>query len=145
SVFLNRVAERLSKSDPEFGGSQKTAAGALGGLSVGRAGEGFVLGISITSPDPVRAVKVANAVADSYVVEKLDARFEAAKRAEGWLSDRLVELRKQLRESEEAVAQFRADHGLVQGGTTVSLSQQQLAELNAKLVDARADVAQKKA
>ena len=104
-----------------------------------------MLSISVTSADPVRAAKFANAIADAYVVEKLDARFEAAKRAEGWLSDRLVELRKQLRASEEAVAQFRADHGLVQAGTAVSLSQQQLSELNAKLVDARADVAQKKA
>src|SRR5262249_38050349 len=51
---------------------------------------------------------------------------------------------KQLRASEEAVAQFRADHGLVRSGTNVSLSQQQLSELNAKLVEARAEVAHKK-
>jgi capsular exopolysaccharide synthesis family protein len=145
AVFLKRVAERLSHSDPEFRGSPEAAAGALGGMSVARAGEGFLLGISVISVDPAQAAKLANAIADAYVLEKLDARFEAAKRAEGWLSDRLVELRQQLRASEEAVAQFRADHGLVQAGTTVSLSQQQLSELNAKLVDARADAAQKKA
>ena len=146
TVFMRRVADKL-QSDPEFGGgSPEASAGALmGATSVGRAGEGFVLNISVTSVDPARAAKLANAIADAYVVEKLDARFEAAKRASAWLSDRLVELRKQLRASEEAVAQFRADHGLVQSGTTVSLSQQQLSELNAKLVDARAEVAQKKA
>ena len=55
-----------------------------------------------------------------------------------------MELRNQLRESEEAVAQFRSQHGLFQSGN-VTLNQQQLSELNAKLVDARADAAQKKA
>ena len=67
------------------------------------------------------------------------------KNASAWLSDRLVDLRKQLRQSEEAVAQFRADHGLVQSGSNITLNQQQLSELNAKLVEARNDLAQKKA
>jgi succinoglycan biosynthesis transport protein ExoP len=115
-----------------------------GAISAGRAGQGYILNISITSLDPARAMRIANAVADAYVVEKLDARFDAAKRASAWLSDRLVELRQQLRDSEEAVAKFRADHNLISSGN-VTLNQQQLSELNGKLVEARADVAQKKA
>jgi capsular exopolysaccharide synthesis family protein len=104
-----------------------------------------VLAISVTSVHPARAAKLANAVADAYVVDKLDARFESAKRASAWLSDRLLELRKQLRESEEAVAQFRTEHGLIQSSANVTLGQQQLSELNAKLIAARADTAEKRA
>ena len=116
-----------------------------GALKVTRAAqEGHVLAISVTSPDPAQAARLANAVAEGYLVDKLDTRFEAAKRASTWLSDRLVGLRKQLQESEEAVAQFRAVHGLVQSGGT-TLNQQQLSELNAKLIEARAELAQKKA
>ena len=115
------------------------------GLNVTRAAqEGFVLAIAVTSPDPAKAARLANAVADTYLVDKLDTRFEAAKRASAWLSDRLVGLRTQLHDSEEAVAQFRAEHGLVQSGGT-TLNQQQLSELNATLIQARADLAQKKA
>jgi capsular exopolysaccharide synthesis family protein len=148
TVFLQRVVEKIDLvSEPEFGGGavQASVNKLSNAISVSRMGMGHVLSISVTSVDPARAAKLANALADGYVVEKLDARFEAAKRASGWLSDRLVELRKQLRESEEAVAQFRADHGLTQSGNNVTLNQQQLSELNAKLVDARADVGQKKA
>ena len=116
-----------------------------GAILVGRAGQGYVLNISVTSVDAARAARIANAVADSYVVEKLDARFEAAKRASAWLSDRLVDLRKQLRESEEAVAKFRSENGFVQSGANVTLNQQQLSELNAKLVTARSEMAEKKA
>jgi polysaccharide biosynthesis transport protein len=103
----------------------------------------YVLSISVTSPDPTRAAQLANAVANAFLVDKLDTRYEAAKRATDWLGDRLVGLRKQLRQSEEAVADFRAEHGLVQSGN-LTLTQQQLSELNAKLIDAKADLAQKK-
>ena len=105
----------------------------------------YLFFISVTSIDPARAARLANAVADAFIVDKLDARFEAAKRASAWLSDRLVELKNQLRESEEAVAHFRDEHGLIQSGGNVTLNQQQLSELNAKLVTARTDAAEKKA
>jgi capsular exopolysaccharide synthesis family protein len=120
--------------------------GALqGAMTVERTGLGTIFSISITSVDPTRAAMLANAIASGYVVEKLDARFDAAKSASAWLSDRLVDLRKQLRDSEEAVAQFRSDHGLVQSGSNITLNQQQLADFNAKLIEARNDLAQKKA
>ena len=169
TVFLRRVVEKERLvSDPEFGFSGGPGPSILatirpageaqsistevlgstealkGAVSVAT-GPGYLLVISVTSTDPVRAARLSNAVADVYLLDKLDTRFEAAKRASAWLSDRLVELRNQLRASEEAVAEFRAQHGLYQGGGNLTLNQQQLSELNAKLVEARADAAQKKA
>ena len=116
-----------------------------GALGVSRSGQAQVLNIAITWDDPVRAAQLANAVADAYVVDQLDARLELAKRASGWLSDRLIELRRQLRDSEEAVAKFRKEHGLTRSGPTVALNDQQLADLNSKLIAARTDAAEKKA
>ena len=69
----------------------------------------------------------------------------SAKRASGWLSDRLIELRRQLGDSEEAVAKFRQEHGLTRSGPTVALNDQQLGDLNSKLIAARTDAAEKKA
>ena len=105
--------------------------------------QGYVLAIAVTDPDPTRAARLANAVADAYQVDKLDTKYEAARRASAWLSDRLLGLREQVRVSEEAVAQFRATRGLVQSGG-MSLTQQQLSDINVKLIEARADLAQKK-
>src|SRR6266851_5235517 len=115
-----------------------------GALAVGRSGMSYVLYISITWVDPAKAAQLANAVADAYVVDQLDARFEAAKRASAWLSERLVDLRQELRNSEEAVAKFRNENGLVRTGANVTLSEQQLADLNGKLLAARAEAAEKK-
>ena len=105
---------------------------------------GDVLAISFTSADPIRAAKLANDIANAYLVDKLDTRLEAAKRVSAWLSDRLAVLRQEVTDSENAVASFRAEHGLTQSGN-VTLNQQQLSDLNAKLIDAKADLAQKKA
>ena len=79
------------------------------------------------------------------MVDQLDARFEAAKRASAWLSDRLVELRQQLRDSEDAVAKFRKDNGLAPTTSNVKLNEQQLSDLNGKLLAARSEAAEKKA
>jgi polysaccharide biosynthesis transport protein len=115
-----------------------------GATAVSRAGQAYVLSISVTSADPAKAARLANAVADAYAVDKLDARFDAAKRASAWLSDRLEELRKQLRDSEQAVVQFRAEHGVLAPTSNLTLNQQQLSELNAKLLTARSETAEKK-
>ena len=133
-----------AEGEPDSAETLRAVDALKGAVTVARAGQGYVLAISVTCADPARAARLANAVAEAFLLDKLDTRFEAAKRASSWLSDRLVELRTQLRESEEAVAKFRAEHGIFQSGN-VTLNQQQLSELNAKLVDARADAAQKKA
>ena len=46
----------------------------------------YVISIAVTSEDPAKAARLANAVADAYVVDQLDARYDAAKRAADWLA-----------------------------------------------------------
>jgi succinoglycan biosynthesis transport protein ExoP len=116
-------------------------------LAVERVKKTYVLSISVTSKDRVKAVRLANAVADAFVVDQVEARYEAARHASVWLSDRIEELRQQVRQSEEDVAKFRREHNLVattsEGKTTIT--EQQLADLNEKLIVARADVAERRA
>jgi polysaccharide biosynthesis transport protein len=116
-------------------------------LGVQRSGQSLVLLVSIASRDPAKAARLANAVADAFVVDKLDARFETAKRASVWLAERLTELKQKLRDSEEAVARFRAENNLVAfgGSLGVTLTEEQLAQLNGKLVATRTDAAERKA
>lgn len=100
--------------------------------------------IGFTSTDRGKAALIANAVADAYVVDQLEAKFQATRQATEWLDARLAELRVQLDESERAVEIFRAENDLLsantEGGT---LNDQQLSELNSQLITARADLAAK--
>lgn len=116
-------------------------------LAVQRVNRTYVLAISVTSEDRLKAMRLANSIADAYVVDQLDARYEQAKRASSWLSERMDGLREQLRLSEEAVATFRKEHNLVAttSDAKVAISEQQLSELNAKLIAARAETAEKRA
>lgn len=114
------------------------------GLEVAREGRSYVIGISVTSENPAKAARLANAVADAYVVDQLEAGYEAAKRASDWLSDRLESLRAELRRSEDAVEKFRSEHKLV-ATNTGTVTEQQLSEINAELVSVRAETAEKRA
>lgn len=104
----------------------------------------YVIDISFTSPNPEKAARIADAIADAYIVSQLEAKFDATKQANDWLSGRLDELRRQLEASERAVELYKSQNNIVttQAGT---LTEQQLSELNAQLILARADRAEKHA
>ena len=116
-------------------------------LEVARVQRTYVISIAVTSADPTKAATLANAVAHAYVVDQLNARYEAAKTAADWFSQRVENMRIQLKQSEEAVANFRREHGLVTTSNegNLTINEQQLSELNGKLVAARAETAAKRA
>ena len=116
-------------------------------LEVQRVQRTYVISVAVTSEDAVKAAFLANAIADAYVVDQLNARYDAAKRASVWLAERMESMRAEVRQSEEAVANFRRTHNLLttNSETKLTITEQQLSELNAKLVSARAETAEKRA
>lgn len=103
------------------------------GLRIERVERSRVIGISFTSRDAKFAQQIANTVADLYIVEQLEAKFEATKKATGWLNDRLSDLRRQVDISERAVEAFRVQSGLTES-KGVTLVSQQVSELSTQLV-----------
>jgi exopolysaccharide transport family protein len=114
------------------------------GTAVRRIGATYFIEIAYSHADAELAARLANAIAEAYLVEQLEARYQAARRAATWLSERVAVLRGQLEASERALAEHRAVHNLVkaQAGT---LAEQQAAEINTQLVAARAQTVEKKA
>ena len=102
------------------------------GLDVRRVARTYVLAIDYTSPDRVKAAAIANAFGEAYLTDQLDAKFEATRRAAGWLQSRIAELKQQSLDSDLAVQKFKADKGIVvTGGDKPGLmSDQQLTEIN---------------
>ena len=110
-----------------------------------RVGLTYVVEIGATAQDPLLAARIADAVAQAYLIEQLEARFEVSKRASGWFTELLVSLREQLQESERKVADFRAQYGLVETQQGGAIDKQQVSELSAQLVLARAQTAERHA
>ena len=94
--------------------------------------------VEFQSRDPVLAAKVANSIADGYLVLQQAARQDQAKSAGQWLSGEIEGLRKKVAEAEDRVEAFRSKSNLFIGSNNTSLSNQQLGELNTQLNNARA-------
>jgi polysaccharide biosynthesis transport protein len=110
----------------------------LSGLRVSNDGLSYTIYIGFSSADPQTAADIANYYAEAHIAYQLDLKARATERASKWLSQRLVELRKELAVSEAAVQEHRRAAGLLEeGGGTVTT--QQLGEINSRLVRARAD------
>jgi succinoglycan biosynthesis transport protein ExoP len=113
-------------------------------LNVKRIGLSYAIEIDFDSLNPERAAQITNAIADAYVVDALEAKYQITRRAAVWLQDRLKELREQSSEAERAVVAYKTKNNIVDTGGEL-MNEQQLAELNSDLIQARAATAEAKA
>jgi polysaccharide biosynthesis transport protein len=97
-----------------------------------------VVVIEFQSLDPDLAARVANSIADAYLVLQQAARQEQAKSASQWLSGEIDNLRKKVADAESRVEDFRSKSSLFVGTNNTTLSNQQMGELNTQLNNARA-------
>jgi capsular exopolysaccharide synthesis family protein len=108
----------------------------LGRLSIRPVPDSRVIEIGVFSQNPRTAAAIANAFAEQYIVDQLDARLEATRAATDWLSGRVDELRERVQVAEEAVESARATLSF-EAGQSLEITQQQLQALNATLSVAR--------
>src|ERR1700731_1704219 len=97
-----------------------------------------VVVVEFQSRDPDLAARVANSIADAYLVLQQAARQEQAKSASQWLSGEIDNLRKKVADAESRVEDFRSKSSLFVGINNTTLSNQQMGELNTQLNNARA-------
>jgi uncharacterized protein involved in exopolysaccharide biosynthesis/Mrp family chromosome partitioning ATPase len=97
-----------------------------------------VVVIEFQSRDPDLAARVANSIAEGYLVLLQGARQEQAKSASQWLSGEIDNLRNKVAEAESRVEDFRSKSSLFVGTNNTTLSNQQMGELNTQLNNARA-------
>ena len=97
-----------------------------------------VVVIEFQSQDPDLAARIANSIADGYLVMQQNARQEQAKAASQWLSGEIDSLRKKVADAESRVEDFRSKSSLFVGTNNTTLSNQQMGELNTQLNNARA-------
>ncbi|HTO60136.1 MAG TPA: exopolysaccharide transport family protein [Bradyrhizobium sp.] len=97
-----------------------------------------VIVVEFQSRDPELAVRVANSIADFYLVLQQNARQQQAKSASQWLAGEIDSLRHKVAEAESRVEDFRSKSSLFVGTNNTTLSNQQMGELNTQLNNARA-------
>jgi succinoglycan biosynthesis transport protein ExoP len=172
NISLAVIKDLRLTEDPEFVGSGGGLIGALFGLVSGifsldepasefeltrralqrfekqrgikRVGLTYVMDIEFTSVSADKAARIANAIADAYIVDQLEAKYQSTKRASVWLQDRIKELRTQATAAQRSVVVFKEKNNIVDTGGRL-MTEQQLAEVNSQLILARASTAEAKA
>lgn len=107
-------------------------------LEVGSVGQSLLIAVDFDSEDPIKAAGIANTVVQTYLENQVRAKRDAAVQANDWLRERLETLRQRLIDAERAVEDYREDAGLTAAGSASTISEQQLSELNSKIVVAQA-------
>jgi polysaccharide biosynthesis transport protein len=110
-------------------------------LTIRRVGLTDVLDVSFRSPDREKAARIANAIVDAYIVNQLDAKYQATLRAGNWLQDRIRDLRDQASAEEQAVVDYRLEHNIIDAAGQPTSGQwmtKRVAELNSQLIIVRA-------
>jgi exopolysaccharide transport family protein len=118
--------------------------GVLGRLTVSRAGLTYIIKIGFESENPAKAAAIADKYAELYLLEQLEAKFDATQQATKWLNSRLGELRDQVLQNEAAVQQYKIANNLLSASGT-NLTEQEISNYNLTLSQARAQVAEDEA
>ena len=148
--LLDPIRRLFSTSGPSDGASPEDAAKSRSveilqrRMKVTRQGTTFLVDIAINSESPQKAATIANAIADAYFEEQVRAKYDATRIAANWLNGQIDDLKSRVVASEKAVEDFRSANNLMvsQG---VTLNDQQITDLNNKLIAARVQTAEARA
>jgi succinoglycan biosynthesis transport protein ExoP len=154
--LASRVVDKLDlEKDPEFSGGPSGADPAamheqvvstfLQHLTAEAEGLSTAITITVKANTPDKAARIANTVADTYVDLQVDTKLAATHEATEWLEGRVRDLSRQVQAADAAVVRYKAAHNLNDSADGVPLVDQQLTAINAQLVQAKADLAQKQA
>jgi len=116
----------------------------LAGLTVKRAGLTYVINVSYQSENPQRAAQIGNKFAELYLLEQMEAKFEATRQATTWLNQRLEELRRQVLADDAAVQQYKIANNLLSASGT-NLTEAEISNYNQTLAQAQAQLAEDQA
>ena len=144
AAMLDRLLGQETAPPPPADPAIRAADALMAGLDVRREGLTRVIMVAFTHSDPVVAAGVANAVAETYVARQVAVKAAATRAANEVLGERLEALRADVEAAEREIARFRAENGL-SGAAGDTITEQQISELNARLVLARAETAERAA
>jgi len=116
----------------------------LDNLTVYRKPRSYTIWISFSSESPEKAEQIVNTIIEEYFLNQFSNKYEATKRANQWLNDKISALQTKLRESEMAVEIFSQENNLIESAG-MTINEQQLSELNTHLILARSERAQAEA
>ena len=86
--------------------------------------QSYVFRITVTTQDPAKSSLIANRLAELYIQNQVEVKFERTERATKWLSERVSELRVELENAERALKSFSSNTDLISPEGLFALNRQ---------------------
>lgn len=144
SMGLRKAEIELSEGEAQEKLDAEVVEAVKANLSVAPVYRSLVIAVSFTSTNPRKAALIANTIADNYIVDQLEAKYEATQRATSWLNERIGDLRDKVQHAEAAVEAYREDVE-AQVGQGTQMTNQQISELNSQVILAQTKQAEARA
>ena len=96
----------------------------------------YVVELGVASKDPQKAARLANSIAEIFLLSEQAAHSEVAQRAADSLSGRIDDLKVQLNTAENAVERYKLENNIL-NATGGLINEQELSQVNKALVEAR--------
>ncbi|MDP3341046.1 polysaccharide biosynthesis tyrosine autokinase [Frigidibacter sp.] len=84
----------------------------------------LVFQITVESENAIKSATIADRIAELYILEQLQVKFDATEQATDWLSERVIELQASLEAAEGRLQDFRASTQLIDEQTLLALDRQ---------------------
>ncbi len=110
-------------------------------LTATRVGTSYVLRITVTAGQPVRAARIANAYVTAFITDRITGQAGSNRDAIKVLAGRVEELRNQAQADTTLVQDYRIRNNLLSKSAT-SLTEQEISSYNQSLALARAEAAE---
>ncbi len=97
----------------------------------------FVVTLSVWSEDPEKSIRLSEAIVRAFETELFESSADSAGRVAATLTSRLDELRAQVTDAEEKVAQFKRDNNIQESNTGELASSRISSALDTQVLDAQ--------
>ena len=153
---LSSVVKSLGLADdPDFGAgqpyepdadqrAQRALAVLQGAIRAELTKSSFVINLSVTSFDPQKAARIANAIAQTYIDTRVEMNNSVVRQATTDLSAQLASLEKAVEDGDRAIQAYKAENNLVDVGGRPT-AEQQIADTNTEITRISASIAENEA
>lgn len=107
---------------------------ALASIRISNIRQSYVFRITATTQHAQKSMDLANKLANLYILDQLEAKFEATEKATTWLTERVEGLKDELEQAETAVKDFDANTDLINAEALSALNRQ-LKELRDRFLE----------
>ncbi len=156
--LAGRVAEALKlETWPEFAqyaraatpgigreepGTHPLASAVLNRMDIRRSGLTYLIDITARAESPKLAAALANEYARQYLAQQQEMKSSTSDGAQEFLQTRLIELRRNASEADEALQNYMIRNGLM-SAEGATMAEQEVSTLNQEIASARAQLAEK--